>query len=192
MKPYQQIKERVYSLLENGLPAELSYHCPEHTTDVLEVCEAYIERENINDEKAELLRLGAIFHDAGFIVSTENHEEHGVEIAREIMSAYNYSDQQIAKVAGLIRATRIPQSPGTLLEKIICDADLDYLGRDNFYEISDRLMRELNALGNNLDELTWNKMQIRFLENHNYYTSYARQHLQPVKEKRLEELRGKV
>ena len=179
------------SMLESSLPEELSYHSPDHTRDVVQVCEEYIRREKLDDSQAELLRLGAVFHDSGFTISTNDHEEHGVEIASRIMSKYGYNSEQVEVVANLIRATKIPQRPNTYLEKIICDADLDYLGRDDFYEISNLLFLELNALGQELDKEAWDDIQIRFLENHHYHTDYARKNLQPKKQKRLEELRSR-
>ena len=188
MEAYEHIRQHVMKMLEEGLPDELTYHSPDHTQDVANVCEAYIEREQISPEEAELLRLGAIFHDSGFTISTNDHEEHGVEIAHKIMSDHGYTQEQIEIVSNLIRATKIPQQPNTYLEKIICDADLDYLGRDDFYEISDLLFRELNALGQELDKEAWDDIQIRFLQNHHYHTDYARKNLQPMKQKRLEEL----
>ena len=92
----------------------------------------------------------------------------------------------------LILCTKIPQQPKTLLERIICDVDLDYLGRPDFYEISDQLFRELKALSviNNIDE--WNKIQINFLEAHTYHTDFAIRNRQPNKEQRIKELKQLV
>ncbi len=100
--------------------------------------------------------------------------------------------EDIDIIHGLIRATKIPQNPKTELEKIICDSDLDYLGRNNFYNISGELFRELQAFDIVHDTNEWNKMQIRFLEAHTYHTPFAREFRQPVKEKRIAELKKMV
>ena len=91
-------------------------------------------------------------------------------------------------VKGLIWATKIPQSPKTKLEKIICDADLDYLGRRDFYQISDQLFKELKLRGLLGNKKEWNRIQISFLEGHSYHTKFALENRQPVKEKRIAEL----
>ena len=75
-----------------------------------------------------MLRLGVLMHDIGFTVSSENHEEEGVKIAKSLMAKHNFSHEEIDLVSGLIMATKIPQRPKSLLQKIICDVDLDYLG----------------------------------------------------------------
>ena len=95
-------------------------------------------------------------------------------------------------VSGLIRATKIPQAPKNLLEEIICDADLDYLGRNDFYEIGDKLFKEFMARGVVGSRDEWNRLQISFLEAHRYHTTYARKHRRPAKLKRIRELKSQL
>ncbi len=78
------------------------------------------------------------------------------------------------------------------MEEIICDADLDYLGRDDFWEISESLYRELQAYNKVSAEIDWNKLQIAFLERHRYHTEYAMENRQPEKEMRIQELKDMV
>jgi HD superfamily phosphodiesterase len=192
MKEYESLKKETLRILEENLSARLHYHGLSHTLDVLQVCNQYIAREQIGGEEANLLRIGALVHDIGFTVSTRNHEERSMELAGPIMTKYGYSKAEIEVVKGLIRATRIPQSPQNHLEEIICDSDLDYLGRDDFYKISDRLYEELKSLSKVKDKTEWNQQQIRFLEAHSYHTTFARKHRQPKKEERIRELKALV
>jgi uncharacterized protein len=71
-------------------------------------------------------------------------------------------------------ATKLPQEPHSLLEQIICDADLDYLGRDDFFKIGDRLYNELVAANIIANETDWNILQIGFLQKHHYFTATAK------------------
>lgn len=176
------------AILESELPDQLYYHALRHTYDVLKVCNQYIRRDKIKAHDAKLLRLGALFHDIGFTQTYDNHEAKGQEIAEELMSELGFHNKDIATVKGLIWATKIPQSPKNYLEKIICDADLDYLGRPDFYEISDRLFTELKNRKILNDIKEWNKIQIGFLEKHTYHTNFARKQRQPAKSKRIAEL----
>ena len=131
-------------------------------------------------------------HDVGFTVSIENHEVRGVKMAEELMTKYNFDSSDIDIVKELILATRVPQNPKTHLEKIICDVDLDYLGRSDYYTISDQLYKELVAYNNIESKTEWNKVQIIFLERHKYHTDFAKKNRQPQKEMRIEKLKELV
>ena len=74
----------------------------------------------------------------------------------------------------------------------MCDADLDYLGRPDFIPISQNLFRELFERGkiNTIDQ--WNKMQYKFIQNHSYFTSTAREKRDAGKQLVLKELEEMV
>ena len=191
MVNYNKLKETILGFLEEQLPEELYYHGTHHTRDVLEVCDEYVTRDEIPTKDALLLRTGVLFHDFGFTSSFEDHEKNGALLAEKILPDFGFNKEDIEVVKSLILATRIPQNPKSQLEKIICDADLDYLGRDDFYPISHTLYKELKSLGKIDSEEEWDQLQIRFLEAHRYHTDFAIENQQPEKEKRIAELRQK-
>jgi hypothetical protein len=92
----------------------------------------------------------------------------------------------------MIMATKIPQTPHTQLEKILCDADLDYLGRDDFYETGKRLYQELSSRGYVETEREWNLIQKTFLEGHRYHTSFARKNREALKQQHVQEIGSKL
>lgn len=188
----RKIKKFIFEKLKNELSEKLTYHGVNHTKHVLHVCNQYIKRMQIPAYDAYLLRTAALLHDFGFIVTYEDHEEESVKFAKEMLPEWNYSKLEIEKIAGMIRATKIPQLPNTITEKILGDADLDYLGTDAFYKIGDKLYKELLAFNNikNLDE--WNNLQVEFMKNHEYHTSFAKRNREPVKQKHLNELIEKL
>lgn len=157
--------------LSGELPAGLSYHSPSHIYDVYEATDRIAAAEGISGHELGLLHTAALYHDIGFIRQATDHERIGCEIARESLPGFGYSEGDIESICGMIMATRIPQQPKTKLEEIIADADLDYLGRDDFWEIGRQLFEELRYYGriNTVDE--WNALQIRFLEQHHYFTA---------------------
>lgn len=180
--------------LHSKLSKDLYYHGPHHALDVAESAIRLARAEGISDEESlTLLRTAAFFHDAGFITVYKGHEAEGCRMAREYLPQFGYNSEQINRICGMIEATKIPQSPRNLLEEIICDADLDYLGRDDFEPIADSLYRELKARNMVVDQQAWDAKQIQFLENHHYRTATAlatRQttkliHLQRLKETNL-------
>jgi len=192
MDKYITLKEQVLDLLKNKLPENLYYHGVDHTLKAIDVAEEYIDHHKLGFHEAQILRLAVLLHDVGYTQSSLNHEEEGVKIAKELMSDLGYTFLQTKVVGDLIRATKVPHRPTNLLERIICDVDLDYLGREDYKQISELLFKELyeNSMIDSREE--WNKMQVDFLENHKYHTLYARNERQPVKEKWLAELRSSL
>jgi len=189
MKGYIKIRKKAMEILNSDLSPKLYYHGAHHSLDVLKVINQYIKREKVGKHNAKLLRIGTLFHDIGFSISIEDHEERGTEIAEKYMFKYGFSKKDIEVVKGLIIATQIPQSPKNYLEEIICDADLDYLGRNDFYRISNQLFKEIKVYSDIKNKNEWNNIQIKFLEAHHYYTEFAKKNRQPKKEKRLKELK---
>lgn len=189
MNRYYTLRKTIFEILNKKLSKDLYYHGVHHTIDALRVCTLYLRRIKLDKHQARLLRLGILFHDIGFTVSVIDHEQKGTEIARDLMERYGYTDQDIDIVVRLILSTQVPQQPKTLLEKVICDIDLDYLGRSDFYKISNDLYKELKITSDLKDKNEWNKIQVKFLEAHRFHTEFAIKNRQPEKEKRIEEIK---
>jgi hypothetical protein len=140
-----------------------------------------------------LVKTAALYHDAGFVENHHaNHEIVGCRIARESLPGFAYSARQIETICSMIMATKIPQSPQTLLERILCDADLDYLGRPDFYTIGNSLFEELQAYHLLQGEQAWNRLQVNFLSAHRFHTHTNKTLREPVKQRYLEDLQGLV
>ena len=180
--------KHILNRLSSELPEHLSYHGKHHTADVLEAVERIGSYLTISSEEMELLRVAAAYHDSGFIYSHLSHEEKGCEIARNTLPNFGFTPERISEVETMIMATKVPQQPTGTLSDILCDADLDYLGRDDFKIIADTLYKELNHLGIMKTEQQWNTVQIGFLKEHSYHTMFGKTVRQPIKETHLEEL----
>ncbi|MEQ1587575.1 MAG: tetratricopeptide repeat protein [Cyclobacteriaceae bacterium] len=183
-------EKHIMDLLDKEMP-NLQYHNIDHVYDVLNAALVIAKTERLKEDEVPLLKLAALFHDAGFIHSPKNHEAKGAEMVKEILPAYGLSKEQVEAIANMIKATRIPQSPATQLEKVLCDADLDYLGRDDFYEIGSRLLEELKAQGVVETEREWNLVQKTFLESHRYHTKFSNETRENKKQQHLEEIIAK-
>jgi hypothetical protein len=110
----------------------------------------------------------------GYIDTFDNHEIRSVEYAREILPLYRFKEGQIDAICDLIMATKLSPGPSSLLDKIICDANLDHLGRADFLIQSDRLFQEYLLNKKIRNKKDWNLMQVELLENHEFYTETAR------------------
>jgi adenylate cyclase len=170
---FDDVEEFILNKLESELPKNLYYHNLKHTIDVLIEVEIIGKGERINEEELLILKTAALFHDTGHIINSRDHEFHGTKIADEILPKFGYSPEQIVLINELIMATKLPPHPISKLQEILCDADLDYLGRADFIPVSNTLFKEMEEQGfvHSLNE--WNKMQHKFLSNHQYFTKTA-------------------
>ncbi len=189
---FTDIQEIILDKLEKELPSYLFYHNVKHTVDVVTEVELIGWAEGCTDEEILLLKTAALFHDAGHTIAYDNHEYHGTVLAREMLPAYNYTPEQIDRICELIMSTKLPPRPKNLLEEIMCDSDLDYLGRSDFIPVSNTLYEELKAQ-NKVGSLNdWNKLQVKFISGHQYFTKTARSLREVNKQQQIERIQSLI
>ena len=186
---YKHAEKFIVKTLKAGLSEDLTYHNIGHMTDVCASAERIAKEEGIKGEELFLLKTAALYHDGGFVEQYQNNESIGARMAKDALPVYGYSDEELNTIERLILATSIPQQPKDLLEEIICDADLDYLGRDDFYKISNQLMHEFVAYGVVKDAKTWDELQIEFISAHKYFTKTSIETREANKQLRLREIK---
>ncbi len=189
---YDDVKKVILKKLKNELPKHLSYYSVAHAKDVLKAVINLGKREKVNGDNLIMLKTAALFHDSGFLFGAKGHEENSCKIAKELLPNFKYSNNQIERICEMIMATKIPQSPKNHLEEILADADLDYLGRDDFFEISNRFFEELTTVGIITNENDWNMLQVNFIEKHNYFTKAANKLRKQKKEGHLAIIKSKL
>jgi Adenylate cyclase, family 3 (some proteins contain HAMP domain) len=189
---FTDIQEIILDKLEMDLPGYLFYHNVKHTVDVVTEVELIGWAESCSDEEILLLKTAALFHDAGHTIAYDNHEFYGTQIAREMLPNFNYTPDQIERICSLIMSTKLPPKPTNLLENIICDSDLDYLGRSDFIPVSNTLYEELKAQ-NKMGSLNdWNKIQVKFISGHQYFTKTARSLREVNKQLQIERIESLI
>jgi len=163
-----KIKE-IYRNIRQIAP-ELPYHNLKHLAEVSNSCKRYAILEGLNLRDTYILATAGLLHDIVFIPDRSDNEERSTEVSLNILSKLDYSSKDIDDVSRLILATKFPTNPKDILEKIICDADLDYLGRYDFPERSELLRKEKG-----IDRKKWyTEIQPSFLNQVKYYTSSAK------------------
>lgn len=186
------LKSRVLEDLDKRLSPKLTYHSRVHTEDVLFHTERIAILENVTDTRMLLLlRIAALFHDTGFLHTYKGHEEQSCHIMANRLSN-DLSSADIDMVSAMIMATKMPQSPSTLCGMILCDADLDYLGREDFPVINKRLQDEWMAFNLIDGNTNWRKLQIQFLEDHKYFTKSSQLSRAPAKEAYMRSLKKEM
>ena len=186
---FSDLQECILDKLEKGLPKYLYYHNVKHTVDVVTESELIGWAEGLDDHQLLMLKTAALFHDAGHIISYADHEERSADIARETLPKYQYTPEEIDKICRIIMATKLPPKPADLLEAIICDSDLDYLGRTDFIPVSNALYTELKAQNKSLSLNDWNKLQLKFIGSHQYFTKTGRKLREVRKQEQIERIK---
>lgn len=189
---FTKAKSFIVNYLKDRLPANLHYHGIHHSLDVCKAAHRIGKSENQSQTNIYLLQTAALYHDAGFAVRYINNEELGAELAEKTLPNFDFSATQIQEICSMILMTNIKAIPKTKMEKILCDADYDYLGRPDFHAIADNLYLELQENGFNYSQIEWDTIQLKFLMKHNYYTESAKKEREELKQKYLEEIRQRI
>jgi predicted metal-dependent HD superfamily phosphohydrolase len=186
-------KDFAEKILKHELSPDIKYHNFQHTRDVVQAAMEIAEKSSIGDEEKEILELAAWFHDLGYRDQINNHEEASATIALDFLSEKKYDDTKAARVIGCIMATKMPQSPKNELEAILCDADLMHLGHEDYFNKADLLHREVEQVkGEAIPEKNWLKGNKNFIQEHEFFTKYAREHYAEKQKENLKKVKKKL
>ncbi len=188
-----QAQAAATDIILNKVSKRVVYHNLDHTKTVVKACTEIADHYRISDEDRAALLTAAWFHDTGFSSGhSEAHENAGILLAEEFLQGQQADEAFTEKVSDIIAATKLPTHPEGLLQQIICDADSFHLGTDDFKKTNQLLRKEMNDFwGKNLSKKEWRKINIDFIEHHQYYTDYGRTKLEPVKQQHLQKLKKK-
>ena len=182
---FEKLQDFILEKLKKDLPKFLSYHNVHHTEDVVAYCNELAADENIYGDELTILLTAALLHDSGFLESYKGHEEISCGIAKTCLSQFGYTENETTRITEMIMATRIPQKPKDKLAEILCDADLYYLGTDNYANHAENLYQELHNSGQVKSRDEWLHQQIKFIHSHHYYTQSAHKRLSAIQHKNL-------
>lgn len=191
---FDNMRIDVVNRLKALLPEDLIYHDVQHTLNVEKAAIRYAKLEGISEQEMYLLRTAVLYHDLGFILEYHSNEDFAIQLAKNNLPTFGYSDGQIAVICGIIEATKSAVEPVTLLEKIMRDADHDYLGRADYKIIASRLRSELEVMtGLTMSDIEWIEFQLNYLKNkHRYFTETAKNIRNSGKNARINELMAEL
>lgn len=158
-----------------------TYHNLSHTLLVVQATDIIGRYEKCSIKELQLLQVAAWWHDIGFLVHPDMHEKTGCNMVKEKFPEWGFNAEEIDIICKIILATQLPQTPLTLLEQIICDADLFYLGTSLAHEFSDKLAQEWFTLGVIQSKEQFLLKQQDFIATHAYFTGYGKKILEPLK-----------
>ena len=172
----------VARLLREELSSDLTYHNLSHTIGVVQGVWSISENSELTRDEIEILELAAWFHDTGYLECYKGHEFESQKIAQTFLRKQNYPDEKTKRVLNCIAATKMPHQPVSLLEKVICDADLYHLSLTDYGYTQQRLREEWSKVLNlEFSDEEWINQNLKFLEEHRYFTSYGQKVLQKGK-----------
>ncbi len=189
---YEKLYTIIIERLEKELPSYISYHNVEHTKNVIIAAEHIALSENITEEELILVKTAALFHDTGFMQHHKEHEEASCIIAWEYLPDYDYTKDQINEICRMIMSTKFTKSLKNHLGEILCDADVYYIGGDNYFYYADKLFHEFKKLGKIKTHIEWNIYQIEFFNNHTFYTNTAKHDRNNQKHHNLKQLKDNL
>jgi len=174
------------SILNCESCSKYPFHNLEHTQEVVANVRHIGAQLHLSNEELLILDTAAWFHDTGFSKTYKGHEDASKELAREFLVAHTIEGNILQAILGCIEATKMPQNPQTELERVICDSDLYHIATPDFFYKKLLLRREWEVFCDiHVSDFEWHKLNLDFLKNHAFWTSYAKEHLENGKSKNL-------
>lgn len=158
------------------------YHNYAHIEDVVRTCDRLADSEGVATSERQLLKAAAYLHDIIYIPFGKRNEEASADLAGELLPKLGYSRGEVEQVKSMILATKLPTTPRNLLERIICDADLDNFGREDFLERCEDVRKELGIE----DRIGWLQGTLQLMMSHRYYTDSAKSERDPKKAENMQ------
>lgn len=187
------MRKDILNRLKALLPEEVVYHDISHTLNVEKAAIRFAKLEGLDENSILLLQTAVLYHDAGFILEYHSNEEFAIQMAQNNLPKYGYSQEQIEVISKIILSTSASVEPETIMEKIMCDADHDYLGRADYYNVAKKLRIEMENFGETMTDKAWIAYQLTYLENgHRFFTETAKNIRLQGKKSRIAELKDQL
>jgi predicted metal-dependent HD superfamily phosphohydrolase len=185
-----QAKSLAEEVFKDPVFEKYFFHNLRHTQDVVSAVNEIGMRSELSADEMELTLVAAWLHDLGYKYGAENHEESSARFAEECMERLNIPPKKIKAISSAITSTRLPQQPRTLIERVLCDADLFHLSNQTFEEKSELLRKEWKATGfREMTDQEWIQHNIDFMAEHKYHTPYGQTLLAEGKKKNIKRLK---
>ena len=191
------VDQYIRALFKDELPGGIKYHGANHTLHpargVVAVANRIAISENISEHDRELVIAAAYFHDTGYIREYDKNEPIAARMAGRILKLIGYKPNEIEKIQTMILSTDLAREPKTHAEKILCDADLDHFGREDFFKLDGKIREGRRARGIDVsDELKWYKGTLEIITRHKYYTESQKKLREEQKQKNIKRLLNKL
>lgn len=173
-----------------GISPKLTYHSLAHTEIVVKECRALAPAANLNADDTEALLLAAWFHDTGYLDVYDGHEFRSAEHAAAWLKEQGVPTARVQRIETLIKATHRDSKPETELEKLLVDADMSNLARDDYRSRAELLRSEWElVLDKNYTTQEWAELQLNFMLAHKYLSEAGKERYKKALKKNIEDQR---
>ena len=190
---YKKTAEYVTGLFEKKQAPSFCFHNLGHTRKVVDRTEEIAGHYDVSETDMLIVYIAAWFHDTGYLFSDAAiHEEKGVELMKKFMKDYSDDQQFITEIENCILSTKLPRNPANLLHEILCDADTYHFGTKEFKDSNKQVREEYILKEGEISEKEWNEGTLKFLEDHQFYTTYCQDLLDEKKRANMKKLQKKI
>lgn len=185
----QEVENYVVEFFATNFSKDYVFHDLEHTRQVVQAAMEIGQGYQLAEKDMTTLLLAAWFHDLGYSQGPANHEDRSIQYAVAFLEKKDFPAEDLQRVRGCIESTRVPQQPKTLLEQILCDADLSHLGQETYWERTGKVRQEMVFVqGTVMDDREWVDFEINFLQQHRFHTLVAAQLYDEEKQRHIRQL----
>lgn len=189
MEQIEKAIEYISNFYDDEVESIYEYHNLEHSLSVLSAAQKISEKSNLSPEDLLAVEFAALFHDTGYNEGPENHEIRSANIAEKYLIENGFDTSFIERVRVCILATKMDVETSDHLPQILRDADMSGLASKNFFEITEKLRKEINNIKDQkISKKDWDKTNIEFLKKCSYRTKEAEELYKDKKDKNLESL----
>jgi len=165
----------VEEYMKANLPENIAFHNYNRTAKVARIGDTLSIQSDLRENEKMLLHLAALFIDSGYCEDSHNSAAAAAMLARNYLSGKGLDDASIKAITESIEAIGYPQQPVSLIAQYLCDADMYYLGSNNYSLNTELLRKEISLVDKvNYSDKDWIRKQLQVLEDHTYFTAEAR------------------
>lgn len=169
------------------------FHNLAHTREVVDAVKEIGSHCELTDEEFEVALTAAWLHDIGYRDGSDNHEENSIKAAADLFIRMNTPIGKISMINSAILSTRVPQRPRSMVDKVICDADLYHLSTEACDEKGALLRSEWTMTKKkDMSDKDWLQQNLEFMESHHYHTPYGQTVLEEGKRRNLKRIKKMI
>jgi adenylate cyclase len=177
------LEEEFLKRMEEELPQILHFHNVKYCIGLLTQCDLLSNSERLTEENLLLVRTSALLDCMSYSKGYTDRKKYTYQLCREVLPKFHYSEQQTEKIYRLINMPFLPPAAKSLPEKVLSDARLAFLGRNNFIESVNSLYMEMKFYGQITTRSEFIESLAGLLETFEFYTLTAQKLIEiPVKQ----------
>lgn len=183
-----EVEAHIKDFFAQNVTPQYVFHDLEHTIQTVAAAKTIAEGFRLDPQDMQNLLLATWFHDTGYAEGPADHEERSCANVDSFLNG-RVSPEQLVEIKACIRATKVPQTPQSLLGQIIADADLSHLGMEIYWDRTSKLRQEfVLARGTVMSDQDWVDFEINFMMTHEYHTVVAQELFNKRKAKHIQQL----